>query len=50
MLTTKQRPQPAAAAAGAVPGMNARVLALASVASVLGGVVASALAAVPWHP
>jgi hypothetical protein len=47
MLTTKQSSRSAAAAAGAVRGLDARVLALASVASVAGGVVASAFGGGP---
>jgi hypothetical protein len=47
MLTTKQSAPPAAAAAGAVRDLNVRVLALASVASVAGGIVASAFGGGP---
>jgi hypothetical protein len=45
--TTEQSPQPPAAASSSLPGLNARMLALASVASVLGGVVASAFGGGP---
>jgi hypothetical protein len=47
MLTTKQPLQPGAPAAAVKPGLDPRVLGLASVASVLGGVVASAFGGGP---